>query len=191
MSGSESMCTRLCAHAFEVPKKKAPSRGALDYFVVSVLRSSIGNVCIRFCAVANYLQYQVYCTQILKELLHEGGLYISRNLLLPTYAHRNNQLFDGNSDHGLQSPQLLSANLYMVLQHQEFNRCIAKIEPIRSIPLMFGPTTGDRLRLADTERIIEVEKDRSDLRRRGQVRRRKGDPRRDGAGADHSRGRRG
>ncbi|MGB8147334.1 MAG: urease subunit alpha, partial [Azonexus sp.] len=26
---------------------------------------------------------------------------------------------------------------------------------------MFGPTTGDRLRLADTELIIEVEKDRT------------------------------
>ena len=27
------------------------------------------------------------------------------------------------------------------------------------MPQMFGPTTGDRVRLADTELIIEVEKD--------------------------------
>jgi urease subunit alpha len=27
---------------------------------------------------------------------------------------------------------------------------------------MFGPTTGDRLRLADTELVIEVERDHTD-----------------------------
>ena len=45
---------------------------------------------------------------------------------------------------------------------------------------MFGPTTGDRVRLADTELVIEVEADRTTLRRRGEVRRRQGDPRRHG-----------
>ena len=45
---------------------------------------------------------------------------------------------------------------------------------------MFGPTTGDRVRLADTELWIEVEKDFTDLRRGGEVRRRQGDPRRHG-----------
>ena len=49
---------------------------------------------------------------------------------------------------------------------------------------MFGPTTGDRIRLADTELIIEVEKDFTTVRRRGEVRRRQGDPRRHGPGAD-------
>ena len=45
---------------------------------------------------------------------------------------------------------------------------------------MFGPTTGDRVRLADTELIVEVEADRTDLRRGGEVRRRQGHPRRHG-----------
>ena len=37
---------------------------------------------------------------------------------------------------------------------------------------MFGPTTGDRVRLADTDLIIEVEKDFTHLRRRSEIRRR-------------------
>ena len=45
---------------------------------------------------------------------------------------------------------------------------------------MFGPTTGDRVRLADTDLFIEVEHDLTDLWRGGQVRRRQGDPRRHG-----------
>ena len=45
---------------------------------------------------------------------------------------------------------------------------------------MFGPTTGDRVRLADTELWIEVEKDFTHLRRRSEIRRRQGDPRRHG-----------
>ena len=69
---------------------------------------------------------------------------------------------------------------------------------------MFGPTTGDRLRLADTDLIIEVERDltaeragasatggvrgqRVALWGRGQVWRWQGDPRRDGAVASHAR----
>jgi urease subunit alpha len=44
---------------------------------------------------------------------------------------------------------------------------------------MFGPTTGDRLRLADTDLIIEVERSH-DLRRGSEVRRRQGHPRRHG-----------
>ena len=50
---------------------------------------------------------------------------------------------------------------------------------------MFGPTTGDRVRLADTDLIIEVEKDFCTLRRGGEVRRRQGDPRRHGPIANH------
>ena len=34
---------------------------------------------------------------------------------------------------------------------------------------MFGPTTGDRLRLADTELFLEIEKDFTTLWRRGQI----------------------
>ena len=45
---------------------------------------------------------------------------------------------------------------------------------------MFGPTTGDRVRLADTELWIEVEKDYTHLRRGSEIRRRQGDPRRHG-----------
>ena len=45
---------------------------------------------------------------------------------------------------------------------------------------LYGPTTGDRVRLADTELVIEVEARPHDLRRRGEVRRRQGDPRRHG-----------
>ena len=56
---------------------------------------------------------------------------------------------------------------------------------------MFGPTTGDRVRLADTDLIIEVEKDFTDLRRGGEIRRRQGDPRRHGAVAGHQQAGRG
>ena len=56
---------------------------------------------------------------------------------------------------------------------------------------MFGPTTGDRVRLADTDLIIEVEKDFTDLRRGGEIRRRQGDPRRHGAIAGHQQAGRG
>ena len=45
---------------------------------------------------------------------------------------------------------------------------------------MFGPTTGDRVRLADTELFVQVERDLTTLRRRGEVRRRQSDPRRHG-----------
>ena len=45
---------------------------------------------------------------------------------------------------------------------------------------MFGPTVGDKVRLADTELFIEVEKDFTHLWRGGEVRRRQGDPRRHG-----------
>ena len=45
---------------------------------------------------------------------------------------------------------------------------------------MFGPTVGDRVRLADTELLIEVENDFTDLRRGSEVRRRQSDPRRHG-----------
>ncbi len=45
---------------------------------------------------------------------------------------------------------------------------------------MYGPTTGDRVRLADTELFIEVERDLTPVRRGGEVRRRQGDPRRHG-----------
>ena len=48
----------------------------------------------------------------------------------------------------------------------------------------YGPTTGDRIRLADTDLIIRIERDLDHLRRRGEVRRRQGDPRRHGAVAD-------
>ena len=51
---------------------------------------------------------------------------------------------------------------------------------------LYGPTTGDRIRLADTDLWIEV--DRSDAprrRRRGGVRRRQGDPRVDGPVGAH------
>ena len=53
---------------------------------------------------------------------------------------------------------------------------------------MFGPTTGDRVRLADTDLIIEVEKDFTDLRRRGEIRRRQGHSRRHGTVAGHQQG---
>ena len=50
-----------------------------------------------------------------------------------------------------------------------------------------GRPTGDRVRLADTDLFIEVEKDRTDLRRGGEVRRRQGDPRRHGPDARRTR----
>ncbi len=59
----------------------------------------------------------------------------------------------------------------------------------RAYAEMFGPTTGDRIRLGDTELWIEIERDHADLRRGSQVRRRQGDPRRHGSGP--ARGRRG
>ena len=55
---------------------------------------------------------------------------------------------------------------------------------------MFGPTTGDRVRLADTELIVEVEQRLHHLWRGGEVRRRQGDPRRHGPEPDHPRRRR-
>ena len=42
---------------------------------------------------------------------------------------------------------------------------------------MYGPTTGDRVRLGDTALVAEVERDLTTLRRRVQVRRRQGAPR--------------
>ncbi len=51
------------------------------------------------------------------------------------------------------------------------------------MPRCFGPTTGDRVRLADTDLIVEVEKDFTVYGRGGEVRRRQDDPRRHGPGA--------
>ena len=52
---------------------------------------------------------------------------------------------------------------------------------------LYGPTVGDRIRLADTDLLIEVTEDRCGGpgrgRRRGGLRRRQGDPRVDGPGA--------
>ena len=45
---------------------------------------------------------------------------------------------------------------------------------------LYGPTAGDRIRLADTDLLIEVERGPLRRRRRGRVRRRQGDPRVDG-----------
>ncbi len=45
---------------------------------------------------------------------------------------------------------------------------------------LYGPTTGDRIRLADTDLLIEVDRRPLRRRRRGGVRRRQGDPRVDG-----------
>ncbi len=50
----------------------------------------------------------------------------------------------------------------------------------RAYAEMFGPTVGDRVRLADTELWIEIERDSHDLRRGSEVRRRQGHPRRHG-----------
>ena len=56
---------------------------------------------------------------------------------------------------------------------------------------LYGPTTGDRVRLADTELFIRVERDLTVLRRGGEVRRRQGHPRRHGTvRARHARRRR-
>ena len=57
----------------------------------------------------------------------------------------------------------------------------------RAYAEMFGPTVGDRVRLADTDLIVEVERDLTDLRRGGEVRRRQGHPRRHGAEPAQSR----
>ena len=51
---------------------------------------------------------------------------------------------------------------------------------------MFGPTTGDRVRLGDTGLVAEVERDFTVVRRRVQVRRRQGPARRHGPGAPAS-----
>ena len=59
-------------------------------------------------------------------------------------------------------------------------RLMATHLPRAAYAAMFGPTTGDRVRLADTDLFIEVERDLHDLRRGGQVRRRQGHPRRHG-----------
>ena len=50
---------------------------------------------------------------------------------------------------------------------------------------MYGPTTGDRVRLGDTDLYVEIERDHTDLRRGGEVRRRQGDPRRHGPEPAH------
>ena len=53
----------------------------------------------------------------------------------------------------------------------------------RATPTLYGPTAGDRIRLADTDLLIEVERGplrRPARRRRGRLRRRQGDPRVDG-----------
>ena len=61
--------------------------------------------------------------------------------------------------------------------------------PRRQYADLYGPTVGDRVRLADTELLIEIEHDLTTLRRGGEVRRRQGDPRRHGpVGAGHARG---
>ncbi len=50
----------------------------------------------------------------------------------------------------------------------------------RPMPRCTARPTGDRVRLADTALVIEVEHDHTILRRGGEVRRRQGDPRRHG-----------
>ena len=58
--------------------------------------------------------------------------------------------------------------------------------PRRQYADLYGPTVGDRVRLADTDLVIEVERDFTTLWRRGEVRRGQGDPRRHGpVGAGH------
>ena len=52
--------------------------------------------------------------------------------------------------------------------------------PRRQYADLYGPTSGDRVRLADTDLLIEIERDLTRTRRRGEVRRRQGDPRRHG-----------
>ena len=55
---------------------------------------------------------------------------------------------------------------------------------------LYGPTVGDRMRLADTDLLIEVTEDRCRgpaRRRRGRLRRRQGHPRVDGPGPRHPR----
>ena len=55
---------------------------------------------------------------------------------------------------------------------------------------IYGPTTGDRVRLGDTQLVAEVESGRHRLRRRVQVRRRQGAARRHGPGGRRLRRRR-
>ena len=55
---------------------------------------------------------------------------------------------------------------------------------------IYGPTTGDRVRLGDTGLVAEVERDATRLRRRVQVRRRQGAARRHGPGGRRRRRRR-
>jgi urease subunit alpha len=50
----------------------------------------------------------------------------------------------------------------------------------RAYAEMYGPTTGDRVRLADTELMDRGRARPHDLRRGSEVRRRQGDPRRHG-----------
>ena len=60
----------------------------------------------------------------------------------------------------------------------------------RAYAALYGPTTGDRIRLADTDLLIEVERGplrRPGGRRRGGLRRRQGDPRVDGPVRRHPR----
>ncbi len=58
----------------------------------------------------------------------------------------------------------------------------------RAYAEMYGPTVGDRVRLGDTDLIIEVERDLHHLRRGSEVRRRQGDSRRHGTEPARRRG---
>ena len=57
----------------------------------------------------------------------------------------------------------------------------AQSDTPRAYAEMYGPTTGDRVRLGDTELVHRGRARPHDLRRRSEVRRRQGDPRRHGA----------
>ena len=57
----------------------------------------------------------------------------------------------------------------------------------RRYAALYGPTAGDRIRLADTDLLIEVERGPLRRRRRGGLRRRQGDPRVDGPVPGHPR----
>ena len=59
----------------------------------------------------------------------------------------------------------------------------------RLMPKIFGPTTGDRVRLGDTALILEVEADHTVYGDECRVRRREGAPRRDGSGLGRRTGR--
>ena len=71
----------------------------------------------------------------------------------------------------------------------EVTRRVSEIDRERYAQL-YGPTTGDRVRLADTDLWLEVEEDRLRRRRRGGVRRRQDDPRVDAPGHRDARRRR-